>query len=306
MKMDIESFDFNTLEEYISKSQHINCTKDYIFHYTGLESLINMLKTSTLWATNCEYLNDLLELKDIERLYKNIIDNATDEKFKKYIGIYKEDIHEGILKKLRKQTYIISFSRDNDSVAMWKNYGKNGIVLEFDTPTMIDTVKVDEINILDRDGAVKEISTIKRYGEAMYDDSRIISILEQSFEALTRLHEINNPEKEKEIQDNLFNVIFDTLNAAFILKKDKNFSYENEIRIAYTLKDEYVGKVEHFRARNNLITPYIVIDFNGKLPLKSITINPEQKDDMYEDGIRNLLKAYDYDIPINYSSSKVR
>jgi hypothetical protein len=60
--------------------------------------------------------------------------------------------------------------------------------------------------------------------------------------------------------------------------------------------------------KNDLIIPYIAIEFkhNNLLPIKSITINPEQNDNMYEEGIRHLLMAYNYNIPIRYSKNKIR
>ena len=80
------------------------------------------------------------------------------------------------------------------------------------------------------------------------------------------------------------------------------------MRISFVLEENAVGNIENFRVRNNLIIPYIAVDFskNNYLPLKSITINPENKDCMYEDSIKHLLKTYNYDIPIKLSKSKVR
>jgi hypothetical protein len=265
------------------------------------------LKTNTIWATNCEYLNDLSELKDIERLFSELM-HTKDKKYRKYLEIYSEGILEKILKNYKKQTYIISMTEENDSVAMWKNYGKNGIVIEFDTPSIVNTVKYDEINIFNRNNQRIEISTIKRYGGAFYDDEKITEILELSYEILKRRKELNDPKRKAEMSDAIFNILVDFMYGVYIQKKDKNFSYENEFRLAYILKDENVGKVEHFRVNNNMIVPYIVIDFSvdGKLPIKSITINPEQKDFMYEDGLRHLLRTYNYDISIKHSKSKIR
>jgi hypothetical protein len=307
MEIDLETFNFNRLQEYIDENRLKNMGNIPLFHYTNIEAFTNILKTNTLWATNCEYLNDLTELMDIERLYNNLIEK-NDNKFGRFVSLIKNDFFETAMKNLRKQTYIISFSKDEDSIAMWRNYGKNGIVLEFDSQVMIKTVKTDEINIIDKNNTIVEISTMKRFGDAIYDDSEIIKIISLTFESLKRIDEFNNPIKEKEISDNLIKVLFDTLFGAYIQKKDKNFSYENEFRMAFALNDNDVGKVENFRIKNNLLIPYLIIDFkhNGHLPIKSIMINPEQKDFMYENGMRHLLKAYNYDIQIKYSSSQIR
>jgi len=307
MKIDLETFDFNNFEERINEHRHNIMTNKCLFHYTNLDALINILKTNTLWATHCKYLNDLMELTDFERLYNSLMDSK-NEKFNKYVKIFKENIFEGIFKQLREKTFIISFTEDNDVVAMWRSYGKNGIVLEFDASIMVNTVKYDEVNILNRNNEIKKISTAKRYGEAMYDDSYIKQIFESSFELFSRLSELKNPDKEKEIHNAIMNELYNSFYGAYIQKKDKNFRYENEFRMAFTLEDKDIGNVENFRVNNNLIIPYIAVEFkhDGKLPLKSVTINPEQKDCMYEESIKYLLKAYDYDIPIKYSGSKLR
>jgi len=165
MDIDLKTFNFKELREYLYEYSLKKIENDHLFHYTSLEALTNILKTNTLWATHCKYLNDLMELRDFERLYNKLINT-----------------------------------------------------------------------------------------------------------------------------------------------KENNFKYENEFRMAFTLEDKDVGNIEIFRIKNNLVIPYIAVEFkyNGKIPIKSITINPEQKDCMYEESIKYLLRSYNYDIPINHSSSKLR
>jgi len=306
-KIDLETFDFNNFDKFINEHRHNLMTNECLFHYTSLDALTNIIKTSTLWATHCKYLNDLMELTDFERLYNSLM-NSENKKFNEYVNIFKKNMFEGIFKQLREKTFIISFTKDNDVISMWRNYGKNGIVLEFDTSIMINTVNYDEVNILDRNNEIKKLSTAKRYGGVMYDDSNIIKIFELSFELFSKLSELKNPDKENEINTAMMKELYNMFYGAYIQKKDKNFRYENEFRMAFTLEDKDIGKVENFKVINNLIIPYIAVEFKheGKLPLKSVTINPEQKDCMYEESIKYLLEAYNYDIPIRHSSSKIR
>jgi hypothetical protein len=147
-----------------------------IYHYTNLESLKNMLEYKSLWATNCEYLNDLLEQKTLENEFDEIFD-VNDEA----ISLYAKNIITNSLTKLRKLTYIISFTEDNDSIAMWRNYGNNGIVLEFDASEMVNIAKQNVINIIGRDNKNIKLSTCNIYRYAIYDDLLLKDLFEFLF-----------------------------------------------------------------------------------------------------------------------------
>jgi len=274
-----------------------------IYHYTNLESLKNMLEFKSMWATNCEYLNDLLELKTLENEFDKIFD-INDEP----IRLYVKNILTKELIKLKKLTYIISFTRDNDSIAMWRNYGNNGIVLEFDTSEMINIAKQNVINVIGRDKKNIKLSTCNIYGYAIYDDLLLKDLFEFLFKtARNEYKAAPNSKKDKISFEHQFETTMALYNVYFV-KKDRNFSFEKEFRMVFTINEEDIGKVEKFKIKNNMYVPYIDIKFikNGYLPLKSITINPEQKDHMYESGLKHLLLAYNYNIPVYYSKNKIR
>jgi hypothetical protein len=302
---DWNNVDLNWIHGFVVNSIKSDESIKTLYHYTCLDSLVNILKTNALWGTNCEYMNDLQELKDIEKTYDYLFE--TEEGInKKYISSLKQMMLEKLIDSRRKQTYIISFTKNNDSIAMWKIYGKNGIVLEFDISAMKNIAKRNKIAIIDKNGIHKKISTGNVFGETIYNDSEIIKLIRASMSQLYRMYEKGIKNKVMEIY--VHGILTDTLMKMFYLKKDINFSYEQEYRIAITLEDNDVGKVESFRVKNELIIPYIIVEFKNKniIPLKSITINPEQKDCMFEFSLKHLLKAYNFDIPIYYSNSRIR
>lgn len=97
-----------------------------IYHYTTLEALINgliSLKGICLRATNCEYLNDISEIKEgLSQISEKIIFERLYPWFSK--------------------TCSISFSRVSDSLPMWNTYGNKGmgIALGFDTTIILETI----------------------------------------------------------------------------------------------------------------------------------------------------------------------
>lgn len=220
MEIDIEEFNFNNFQTRLTEARLKRMTESHLFHFTNIEALTNIIKTNTLWATHCQYLNDLMELKDFERLLNDLL-KVESEKFQQYINVFFETIYIALFEKLREKTYIISFTKNNDSIPMWRDYGKKGVVLEFDASIMIETIKVDEIIIIDRNTKVKEISTVKRYGDAVYEDTFIVNLFEKSYEIFARLKELKNPEKENEIYDNLVKVLYDTFMACIYRRKTK-------------------------------------------------------------------------------------
>jgi len=285
------------------KEKHGTIDNEKIYHYTNLESLKNMLEFKSIWATNCEYLNDLLEQKTLENEFDKIFDVNNEP-----ISLYAKKILTKDLIKFRKLTYIISFTSDNDSIAMWRNYGNNGIVLEFDTSEMVSIAKQNIINIIGRDNKNIKLSTCNIYGYAIYDDLFLKDLFEFLFKtARNEYKAAPNSKKDKISFEHQVETIL-ALYKAYFVKKDKNFSFEKEFRMVFTINEEDIGKVEKFRIKNNMYIPYIDIKFikNGYLPLKSITINPEQKDHMYESGLKHLLLAYNYNIPIYYSKNRIR
>jgi len=294
--------DLNYIHKFVVNRINSEESIKTLYHYTCLDSLINILKTKTLWATNCEYMNDLQELKDIEKTFDYLLEKEED--IKKNISSLKKMMQEKIYERGRKQTYIISFTKNNDSIAMWKIYGKNGIVLEFNITAMENIAKRNKVFVIDKNGISRKISTENVFGETIYDDSEIIKLIRISISQLKKMHEKGTKNKIMELY--LRGILINTLIQMFYRKKDTNFSYEQEYRIAITLDDKDVGKVENFRVKNDLIIPYIIVEFKNIIPLKSVTINPEQKDCMFEYSLKHLLKAYNYDIPINYSTSKIR
>jgi len=284
------------------KEKYGTMDSEKIYHYTNLDSLKNMLISNSLWATNCEYLNDLLELETFEKEIDQILNDCD-----KSIILYTKNILKE-LSKLRKLTYTISFTGNNDSIAMWRNYGNNGIVLEFDVNAIINAAKENNIYIISRNNKNVRISTKNMYGYAIYDNSLITDVLNFHFKiARSEYKEASNKKKEKVSFEHQFETTM-AIYSMYLFKKDKNFEFEEEFRISITINEKDAGKIEKFRIKNNLIIPYIDVKFikNGVLPIKSITINPGQKDPMYENGLRHLLQAYNYNIPVYHSKSKIR
>jgi uncharacterized protein (UPF0248 family) len=271
-----------------------------LYHYTNMEALINILKTNTLWATDCKYLNDLSETKTMDNIYNELLE--TDNKdLNDYITEIKErGDPEGVDNK--KQTYFISFTTEKDSIALWNYFGENGVALEFDVTGILYNDGGDEITVIDKNNESIPVSSEIIYGKIKYDDCEIKKLYHEFFDP--KATDPNN-----DINENHIEIIRTSLklNNIIYFKKNNGFSYESEYRIVININKKDATNIEHFRVKNGLIIPYIAICFGYNLfSLKSITINPKQSDCMIEEGIKRLLIANNYNIPIHRSDSKIR
>lgn len=94
---------------------------DLVWHYTNAEGLLSIVRSNTLWATAPSYLNDLREMRtaaDVISAYVNSIeDNLSEEQlnFLKNSGMLSTSFNES--------TFLLSASRDGDSLTMFRNYG---------------------------------------------------------------------------------------------------------------------------------------------------------------------------------------
>ena len=135
-----------------------------LFHYTSAHGLIGIIQNRELWATESNYLNDPSEvsfastvlvslLKERERgrgvsdnevstirttialLEQAYIDtNATDQ--------YRED-----------RTFITSFSRSDQSLTLWRMYGRqNGFSVGFDEERLGEWIGQEYPSHTDREG----------------------------------------------------------------------------------------------------------------------------------------------------------
>jgi len=279
-----------------------------IYHYTSIESLINILETKSLWATNCQYLNDKHEAKHFSNILKSELNYELTNKLKTFnpslAELFLNIFDSKVYKEHIDRSYIISFTKNLDSLPMWKYYGKNGIIMEFDTSILNKIYLNKDFKFKDIiNNKPQKIRCANLFNDVIYDPSFIYFFFKDT---------INNIIKNINSKQIRYNEVIDDFLLSFrlcFLYKDESYSFENEKRMVFVLNDNDVRTFEKFRVKNNLVIPYIDVLFeeNGKLPLKKIIINPEQKDEKYKDGIEKLLKSHKYnDVIIQESKSSIR
>lgn len=105
-------------------------TKQTLYHYTALPSLMGMIETNRLWMSKGTFLNDSSELIYFSKVLSHIVKKLENRKhtalwrlyireLERVMGVYMEEVKENGF-----EVYIFSLSHSQDSLALWYNYAK--------------------------------------------------------------------------------------------------------------------------------------------------------------------------------------
>ena len=195
-----------------------------IYHYTSPDVILKILQKKEIWASSVFFLNDRQEVNYTTKLFSEIIDKKYDNKSERK-RFYKENFLDRY-NEMQEKSFIISFSLDQDSIALWNNYGKNdGYALGF---KIIDCVKMfyQESNNLVH-------STY--FGKTLYDKKKQIEIIELLLDSIDLSYQYYsnemNPDNRMKI-DKINVHLTNKLKATLMTNKGKEHAAENEYRIA--------------------------------------------------------------------------
>jgi len=72
MQTTSNNFNSDKFNEYVENLKRLNRENVPIYHYTSLEAMMRIVETKSIWATNCQYLNDIHETKYLINIYDDI------------------------------------------------------------------------------------------------------------------------------------------------------------------------------------------------------------------------------------------
>lgn len=274
-----------------------------VYHYTSMNALLKLLesvetssdkKSFVFRATNIFFLNDpqefvygqnvLMEVLNEIEYEKEINHNLrisslfsrhTEKTEKEWLKILLDDIHDK-----NASPYVISFSRNIDSLPMWLNYGDHGkgICLAFAeyrsrvlgsdfTPSSIDEVKVEIYDSLGTYDVNYDVESVKK------EDNILRKQIEKIYDFYLNNVKMIQPNELFELQRGMLNAFTEVI-APYI--KSKEYEGEKEVRLAKTvLRDKgNTTKEINFRcnAKGNIV-PYIDIEIPQE-QLDYVSIGP--------------------------------
>jgi hypothetical protein len=109
---------------------------EVVYHYTSMDTLLKIVETRSIWATNINYLNDVLERKHCLASVRSRLSSADG---KTSFGPIEEDQGEKEERdSIRSLPFVASFSGARDSLTQWRSYCPqgNGVCIGFRTESL--------------------------------------------------------------------------------------------------------------------------------------------------------------------------
>lgn len=298
-----------------------------VFHYTSGTALLGIISNSEFWATDISFLNDHKEHIIGYDASLEYIEELKEKEDETEFGPWLKMLYQQLITYLRsnviaRQTYVVSFSKNPDSIAHWFSYcEKNqGYCLEFEEEAFLehggsecltDFTKIfADVNYADAESFRKtlgEVVSKQSILNIMLDSQRAADLVGVDVQAQ------DNPIAQKfllGVSNRLMNELFSRLIVSSCSYKDKGFSHEAERRLVLLQRNVNVNSaaempVMKFREKNGAIFPYAPVRFN-RSSIKRIIIGPCADYDFKKSGLLKLLKYYNLECEVEPSSSSLR
>ncbi len=238
-----------------------------LYHYTSGQGLYGIMNSSELHCSHIAFLNDPTEHKYLDVVIKRIFQNSPDCK-EIYDKLYNESYH-GITYDFY-EYYVLSLSRNNDSLSMWNYYSKgNGynIGLNYESIIKRNENKLGEVFIVDLIYEwSKQYRTVKKFIKSFKKE---LLKLEN-----TKLNEASKLKIDEDMERR-FNRGLINYRLSF---KHSAYAREEEVRILIAKPITNKSDVFYRLSSNGVIVEYVKLKIDLKRDLKSIMIHPKGTD----------------------------
>lgn len=272
------------IQEMITEGLH---DETEIYHYTTAEGICSILSTGELWLTNSQFMNDMTEIETTDRLIREVL--LTIEVAPYTVEYFLRSI-EDERKQLHDQTFVLSLSKNPDSLHLWNNYGKNeGYQIGF---KFVELARFfQELPAVSVNGVTLSSPFSATPGNVIYDDERKRELLRYpilKYVELTRETEKEtNPDRKLALRNSLRWIWRALIKTTYLFKQDGHGT-EEEVRIVVMLADD---SPRSFRTRNGVVVPYVKLESPKRiLPIGSIKVGPKIDDAIAILGLTQLLK----------------
>lgn len=107
-----------------------------VFHYTSVDTMMKIVSSRTLWATNISYLNDTSEGDHFIRMVQDRLPHLMPQRELQESPLVQEFGARG--RSIETRPFITSFSADGDSLPQWRSYcpSGNGVAIGFSVKSL--------------------------------------------------------------------------------------------------------------------------------------------------------------------------
>lgn len=279
----------------------ISGDKPYVFHYTDINALKNILEKRCFWASKSNFLNDYSELQYTKEIFLNVLEEiklTSDNEEVGFFEIVEKDLEsffeKGSLDENKSEIFLLSFTENEDSLILWSNYSNyDGYNIGFDLSELIALF----LNLMKKE----QIFDSFYPGKVIYDENEQRRLLlEQLRKIYSEFRKLNNITHESILDARaICQVAVETYSMFF---KKSCFKQEEEYRIAFLIHDKSkVSRNVKYRIGKGSLIPYLHVpiysdDEERKNPVHSITIGPKNNIDISLIGLKHFLanKGFNY------------
>lgn len=286
---------------------------EYIYHYTDINGLKGIIENKFFFASKVDFMNDFYELKYSYDLVIEVLNDLIDETLceleqrfykclKEYIDNQKQfewgelSLKNRALEISRSREYIISFSKNKDSLTLWSEYSKfYGYNIGFKASDL-------EEYIIKYEPDMEYTTTL---ANVIYDKDKQIRIIENEIQLFVDIFKKHHKSISQEEKNEILKKFKARLRGYGLFFKDCKFEHEEEVRILIyriinTDKNIKPSLKIKYRVKNNLLIPYVEVPYNKsneKLPIENITVGSKNNlSDMAKEGILYLLCDNEYNV----------
>ncbi|WP_166999005.1 DUF2971 domain-containing protein [Paramicrobacterium fandaimingii] len=268
-----------------------------VWHYTTAAGFLNIIRTSTLWATSAAFMNDAQEMRATSRAYNATFENirgslsAEERKSARKLGIMRSPDPF--------QTFLVSACKEPDLLTLWRGYGGEQVAyaigldrnvplspveqVDGDThPNEPPNYRNDEWDEVDGEPVhVYDPDQVFVFGSSWFDVDYISANGGNSHETTLR-----RTIRDHSTAEAFKRVMMETVWGG-AAEKDEGFSDEREVRMALELQPSW--KFVKYRESRFGVVPYIELGSaqpsceyvsrgipaeNRRLPILNVTVGP--------------------------------
>lgn len=253
----------------------------WLSHYTDLPGLIGIVDQGVIRASNVAYLNDREELLHGVRCARKALDRIVGSSrlagWAEPIETVVAQIESGRMP----DTYAACFCEKADLLSQWRGYGggEQGVAIQFSRAGLEELA-----------GAKGRYLAPVEYG-VVTARSRI------NAELKVRLAELSDEAPEGEV--------YHLLSA--LIPRFKHIGFKGELEWRLVAQHETLHEAVKFRARRNVILPYIEIGGpDGRLPIRAVKIGPGPDVELTRKSVKQYLERKGYEVRIDISNVPFR
>ena len=283
-----------------------------LYHYTTAAGLQGILQKDgiKLWFTRYDCFNDAEEGKQALTLYREVGDTLVKEKN------LPEEFWEAIRDIEIGKTltpYVCCFSKNHDSLPMWRYYGKKDGKIGYNIGINDKFLFVPQSNLKTSKllSLFKNLNSIGFFYEVIYDDGEKKEKIREEF---IQLNHYFIEQREKIAPENLHNFIassslfFRSYMAGYqACFKDHHFANEEEVRLVVLIPDnDDKIKIKH-RVQDGYLVPYVELVIpKEQFDFLGITISPLAEQELAESTTRSFLRSVGYPCEDEEGKSLIR